>query len=130
MSVSSKLTKKFTSQADNFSITSRVRFLSTTSASIVYILYLRVFDRARLTSRDQARLESVIHSKSSKSLAPGSDVYIWKHGNNGLLSLDEEQWRKEIINAAARCAREGDPVQASISSHLLHTVAGKHIKLT
>ncbi|XP_050496495.1 cytoplasmic dynein 2 heavy chain 1 [Bombus huntii] len=78
----------------------------------------------RLTSRDQARLESVIHSKSSKSVAAGSDVYIWKHGNNGLLPLDEEQWRKEIINAAARCAREGDPVQASISSHLLHTVAG------
>lgn len=130
MSASSKLTKKFTLQADNFSITSRVRFLSTTSALIVYILYLRPIDRARLTSRDQARLESVIHSKSSKSVMSGSDVYIWKHGNNGLLPLDEEQWRKEIINAAARCAREGDPVQASISSHLLHTVAGKHIKLT
>lgn len=130
MSVSSKLTKKFTLQADNFSITNRVRFLSTTSALIVYILYLCLFDRARLTSRDQARLESAIHSKSSKSVAAGSDVYIWKHGNNGLLPLDEEQWRKEIINAAARCAREGDPVQASISSHLLHTVAGKHIKLT
>ena len=57
-------------------------------------------------------------------------MYTWKCGNNELLALDEDQWRKEIINAAARCAREGDPVHASISSHLLHTVAGKHIKLT
>ncbi|XP_017764042.1 PREDICTED: cytoplasmic dynein 2 heavy chain 1 [Eufriesea mexicana] len=78
----------------------------------------------RLTSRDQSRWETIILSKTTKSMMPGSDVYIWKRGNNGLLPLDEEQWRKEIINAAARCAREGDPVQASISSHLLHTVAG------
>ncbi|CAK9809936.1 Cytoplasmic dynein 2 heavy chain 1 [Anthophora quadrimaculata] len=78
----------------------------------------------RLTTKDQSRWESIILSKAGKSVTTGSDVYIWKRGNNGLLPLDEEQWRKEIINAAARCAREGDPVQASISSHLLHTVAG------
>ncbi|XP_029051229.2 cytoplasmic dynein 2 heavy chain 1 [Osmia bicornis bicornis] len=78
----------------------------------------------RLTSRDQSCWESVILSKTLKTLMPGSNVYIWKGGNNGLLPFDEEQWRKEIINAAARCAREGDPVQPSISSHLLHTVAG------
>ncbi|XP_076387639.1 dynein cytoplasmic heavy chain beethoven [Megachile rotundata] len=78
----------------------------------------------RLTSKDQSRWESIILSKTLKTLMPGSDVYIWKRGNNGLLPSDEEQWRNEIINAAARCAREGDPVQASISSHLLRTVAG------
>ncbi|XP_076748967.1 dynein cytoplasmic heavy chain beethoven [Xylocopa sonorina] len=78
----------------------------------------------RLTSKDQSRWESVILSKAIESTSSGNDVYIWKRGNNGLSPLDEEQWRKEVINAAARCAREGDPVQASISSHLLHTVAG------
>ncbi|XP_043507557.1 cytoplasmic dynein 2 heavy chain 1 [Frieseomelitta varia] len=78
----------------------------------------------RLTSKDQARWESIILSKTSTSVTVGGDVYTWKCGNNELLALDEEQWRKEIINAAARCAREGDPVHASISSHLLHTVAG------
>ncbi|XP_076621618.1 dynein cytoplasmic heavy chain beethoven [Colletes latitarsis] len=78
----------------------------------------------RLASRDQSRWESIILSKAPRTQIPGNDVYIWKLGNTGLLPLGEEQWTKEIINAAARCAREGDPVQASISSHLLRTVAG------
>ncbi|XP_017891098.1 cytoplasmic dynein 2 heavy chain 1 isoform X2 [Ceratina calcarata] len=78
----------------------------------------------RLTPREQSRWESMVLSKGGESTGSGSDVYVWKHGNNGLSPLDEEQWRKEMINAAARCAREGDPVQASISSHLLRAVAG------
>ncbi|KZC10148.1 Cytoplasmic dynein 2 heavy chain 1 [Dufourea novaeangliae] len=79
----------------------------------------------RLTSRDQSRWESTILSKAGAATETDvCDVYIWKHGNTGLSGLDEEQWRNEIINAAARCAREGDPVQASISSHLLRTMAG------
>lgn len=53
-----------------------------------------------------------------------NDLYVWKNVN-GLYPLSEEQWREEIINTAARCAREGQPVQASISSYLLETVAGK-----
>lgn len=88
------------------------------------------FRSVRLTSRDQSRWESTLLSKTSRPLTPASDVYIWKAGSNGLLPLGEEQWQKEVINAAARCAREGDPVQASISSHLLRTVAGKPFKLT
>nr|XP_033320776.1 cytoplasmic dynein 2 heavy chain 1 [Megalopta genalis] len=78
----------------------------------------------RLTSRDQSRWESMVQSKVAGPPMSVGDVYIWRRGNTGLSALDEEQWRKEIINAAARCAREGDPVQASISSHLLRTVAG------
>ncbi|XP_078051355.1 cytoplasmic dynein 2 heavy chain 1-like, partial [Augochlora pura] len=78
----------------------------------------------RLTSKDQSRWESIVQSKVAGPPMSAGDVYIWKRGNTGLSALDEEQWRKEIINAAARCAREGDPVQASISSHLLRTVAG------
>lgn len=85
----------------------------------------------RLISKDQSRWESIILSKSGNSVVTGNDVYIWKRGNNGLLPLDQDQWRNEIINAAARCAREGDPVHASISFHLLHTVASKQLsKLT
>ncbi|XP_031838829.2 dynein cytoplasmic heavy chain beethoven isoform X1 [Nomia melanderi] len=78
----------------------------------------------RLTLRDQSRWESIVLSKVAGPGTSANDVYIWKRGNTGLSALDEEQWRKEIINAAARCSREGDPVQASISFHLLRTVAG------
>ncbi|XP_076646917.1 dynein cytoplasmic heavy chain beethoven [Halictus rubicundus] len=78
----------------------------------------------RLTSGDQSRWETIVQSKVAGPSSMVGDVYIWKRGNTGLSALDEEQWRKETINAAARCAREGDPVQASISSHLLRTVAG------
>lgn len=54
-----------------------------------------------------------------------NDVYVWKSTNTGLYPLSKEQWREEIINATARCAREGQPVQVPISSYLLETIAGK-----
>lgn len=70
------------------------------------------------------RWESLLISKDSEVKDFNNDVYTWKSANIGLYPLSEEQWREEIINAAARCAREGQPVQASISSYLLETVAG------
>lgn len=63
-------------------------------------------------------------SKDSEVKDFNNDIYAWKSANTGLYPLSEEQWREEIINAAARCDREGQPVQASISSYLLEIVAG------
>lgn len=53
------------------------------------------------------------------------DVYVWKNTNIGLQSLSEDQWREEIINAIAKCAREEQPIQAPMSSYLLETTAGE-----
>lgn len=72
------------------------------------------------------RWESLLISKDSVKDF-NNDVYAWKSSNIGLYPLSEEQWREEIINAAARCAREGQPVQAAISSYLLETVAGVYL---
>ncbi|XP_071561821.1 cytoplasmic dynein 2 heavy chain 1 [Temnothorax nylanderi] len=80
--------------------------------------------RARLTPKTLTRWESLLISKDSEVKDFNNDVYAWKSANIGLYPLTEEQWREEVINAAARCAREGQPVQASISSYLLETVAG------
>ncbi|XP_018402903.1 PREDICTED: cytoplasmic dynein 2 heavy chain 1 [Cyphomyrmex costatus] len=80
--------------------------------------------RARLTPKALTRWESLLISKDSEVKDFNNDVYAWKSANIGLYPLSEEQWREEIINAAARCAREGQPVQASISSYLLEIIAG------
>ncbi|KMQ91499.1 cytoplasmic dynein 2 heavy chain 1-like protein [Lasius niger] len=79
---------------------------------------------ARLTPKALARWENLLISKDSEVKDFNNDVYVWKSANVGLYPLSEEQWREEIINAAARCAREGQPVQAPISSYLLETIAG------
>ncbi|KAL6266424.1 hypothetical protein P5V15_003274 [Pogonomyrmex californicus] len=79
--------------------------------------------RARLTSKALSRWESLIISKNSEITDFNNDVYVWKNANIGLHPLSEEQWREEINNTAARCAREGQPVQAPMSSYLLEIVA-------
>lgn len=53
-----------------------------------------------------------------------NDVFVWKIGNTELLPIVEEEWKNNIINAAAKCAREGEPIQATITSHLLQMIAG------
>ncbi|EFN76217.1 Cytoplasmic dynein 2 heavy chain 1 [Harpegnathos saltator] len=80
--------------------------------------------RARLTPKAQTRWESLLLSKESEVKDFTNDLYVWKNANVGLYPLSEEQWREEVINVAARCAREGQEVQAPVSSYLLETVAG------
>ncbi|KAL0104886.1 hypothetical protein PUN28_016497 [Cardiocondyla obscurior] len=80
--------------------------------------------RARLTSKALTQWESLLVSKDSEVKNFNNDIYAWKNANIELYPLSEEQWREEIINAAARCAREGQPLQAPISTYLLETVAG------
>ncbi|KAG7196419.1 hypothetical protein KM043_000149 [Ampulex compressa] len=53
-----------------------------------------------------------------------NDTYISKNGSVGLISLSKEQWKTEMINVAAKCNRDGEPVRAPISSYLLQLVAG------
>ncbi|XP_032668403.1 cytoplasmic dynein 2 heavy chain 1 [Odontomachus brunneus] len=79
--------------------------------------------RSGLTPNAQTRWESILLSKESEVKDFANDLYVWKNVN-GLYPLSEEQWREEIINTAARCTREGQPVQAPISTYLLETVAG------
>ena len=76
--------------------------------------------RPRLNAKDLQRWESVISRVPNKK---SSDVYVWK-GGIGLIPLELELWKKEMEGAAARCAREGEPLQAVISEHLLRTAAG------
>lgn len=71
------------------------------------------------------RWEHLLISKDSEVKDFNNDVYVWKSANTGLYPLSKEQWREEIINATAKCAREGQPVQVPISSYLLETIAGK-----
>lgn len=84
-----------------------------------------IFFISRLTPKALTRWESLLLSKDSEAKDFNNDVYVWKSANVGLYPLSEEHWREEIINAAARCAREGQPVEAPISSYLLETAAGK-----
>ncbi|XP_029665147.1 cytoplasmic dynein 2 heavy chain 1 [Formica exsecta] len=79
---------------------------------------------ARLTPEALTRWERLLISKDSEVKNFNNDVYVWKSANTGLYPLSKEEWREEIINAAARCAREGQPVQVPISSYLLETIAG------
>lgn len=92
--------------------------------SLQIIVPLYCIYQSRLTPKVLTRWESLLISKDSEVKDFNNDVYAWKSANIELYPLSEEQWREEIINAAARCAREGQPVQASISSYLLETVAG------
>ncbi|XP_020293197.1 cytoplasmic dynein 2 heavy chain 1 [Pseudomyrmex gracilis] len=80
--------------------------------------------RARLTPKSLKRWESLLLSKQFDVKDFDDDTYVWKDANIGLYPLSKEQWREEIITTAARCAREGQPIQTSISSYLLETVAG------
>ncbi|XP_023289902.1 cytoplasmic dynein 2 heavy chain 1 [Orussus abietinus] len=79
---------------------------------------------SRFTGKDRSKWESRIASKSPGVKYSGDDVYVSKGGGAGLIPLSAEEWKLQIENAVARCAREGDPVEASISPHLLQTVAG------
>lgn len=73
----------------------------------------------KLKAVDLQKWEMIIISRvANKNL---DDVYVWK--GVGLLPMEKENWKKEIEATAARCAREGDPVQTVISSHLLEMTA-------
>ncbi|XP_024946848.1 cytoplasmic dynein 2 heavy chain 1 isoform X2 [Cephus cinctus] len=80
--------------------------------------------QCRLTIKEQSHWESIIASRAPGGKTSGDDIYAWKGGAAGLLPFGEEQWRKEVENAVAKCAREGEPIQASMSPHLLQIVAG------
>jgi len=84
---------------------------------------------SRLTPKTLTRWESLLTSKDSEIKDFNNDVYVWKDANIGLYPVSEEQWREEIINTIAKCTREGQPIQAPISSYLLETVAGKWLSL-
>lgn len=77
----------------------------------------------RLNANDLKSWESVITSRVP-SIKNTDDVYVWRGGSVGLTPLEQEIWKKEIEAASARCAREGEPLQAAISSHLLQIAAG------
>lgn len=55
-----------------------------------------------------------------------NDVYVWRNGNSELLPIVEEEWKSNIINAAVKCAREGEPIHATIISNLLQTTASNN----
>lgn len=80
----------------------------------------------RLTSKDQSHWTSTVLSRIPELKDSPDDVYIWKGGHEKLSPFALEDWRIEVENAALRRAREGEPVQASISPHLLKTVSGNH----
>ncbi|XP_051159645.1 cytoplasmic dynein 2 heavy chain 1 [Leptopilina boulardi] len=87
-----------------------------------YLIYSgRQLFRPKLKAIDLQKWEMIITSRvpNDKGL---DDVFVWK--GVGLSPMEKESWRKEIEGAAAKCAREGDPLQAVISSHLLQTTAG------
>ncbi|XP_043268031.1 cytoplasmic dynein 2 heavy chain 1 [Venturia canescens] len=78
----------------------------------------------RLVPKDQSRWVSSMFSRIPELKDTTNDVYVWKGGHIGLTPYGEDDWKSEIENAASRCAREGDPVQAKITPHLMKTVSG------
>lgn len=50
-------------------------------------------------------------------------VYAWKGGSLGLIAFTADEWTAEVRGAALRCDREGDPITAYITPHLLQCVA-------
>lgn len=77
--------------------------------------------RPKLKPIDVEKWEMIVTSRvpNDRSL---DDVFVWK-GGSGLLPMERESWKNEIEGAAAKCAREGDPLHAVISSHLLQMTA-------
>lgn len=76
----------------------------------------------RLRSKDRYQWETLITARVPAN--PSKDEeYIWKDGPHFLLQ-GVEQWKSEVHNAVSRLAREGEPIETLISSHLLHTAAG------
>lgn len=41
-----------------------------------------------------------------------------------LIPIADEDWRRDIEANALKCAREGDPVDATITTELLRKIAG------
>ena len=90
-----------------------------------YLIYTgRQLFTPRLNAKCLQRWESIIASRVPNFKSPDDDVYIWKGGSVGLVPLEKELWKKDIEGASAKCTRDGDPVQAIITSHLLQTAAG------
>ncbi|XP_046488904.1 cytoplasmic dynein 2 heavy chain 1 [Neodiprion pinetum] len=81
---------------------------------------------ARLTQRERSRWESSVLSRFPDTKGAGDDIYAWKGDGDGagLIPFALEQWREEVANAAVRCAREGQPVEAEMTSQFLQLVAG------
>ncbi|KAL2712648.1 cytoplasmic dynein 2 heavy chain 1 [Vespula squamosa] len=78
----------------------------------------------KLTSKARVNWDSILSAKMVEVKNTINDVFVWKFGNTELLPIVEEEWKNNIINAAGKCAREGEPIQATITSHLLQMIAG------
>ncbi|KAF7378965.1 hypothetical protein HZH66_015199 [Vespula vulgaris] len=78
----------------------------------------------KLTAKARVNWDSILSAKMIEVKNTINDVFVWKIGNTELLPIVEEEWKNNIINAAAKCAREGEPIQATITSHLLQMIAG------
>ncbi|XP_047369553.1 cytoplasmic dynein 2 heavy chain 1 isoform X1 [Vespa velutina] len=79
----------------------------------------------KLSAKARVNWDSVLSAKMAEvKNTTINDVYVWKVGNTELLPIVEEDWKNNIINVAAKCAREGEPIQATITSYLLQMIAG------
>ncbi|KAI4495703.1 hypothetical protein M0802_008538 [Mischocyttarus mexicanus] len=78
----------------------------------------------KLTGKARVNWDSILSAQIVNFKNTLNDVFVWKTGDNELLPIVEEEWKNNIVNVAARCAREGEPIQATITSHLLQMVAG------
>ncbi|XP_014611048.1 PREDICTED: cytoplasmic dynein 2 heavy chain 1 [Polistes canadensis] len=78
----------------------------------------------KLTAEARVNWDSILSAQFVNPKNSINDVFVWKIGNTELLPIVEEEWKDNIVNVAARCAREGEPIHATITSHLLQMVAG------
>lgn len=81
-----------------------------------------IYRSYRLSEKSLSTWETILTSKVPKSKSHGTDVFVGKTNDLGLMPISEEQWKIEITHAGTKCAREGEPIQGPISEHLLRTV--------
>ena len=80
----------------------------------------------RMTSKNQTRWISTMVSRIPELKDFDDGVYVWKGGNARLEFYIADDWRIEVENAVSRCEREGEPVQATVSTYLLKIVSGNY----
>ncbi|KAK0158915.1 hypothetical protein PV328_009853 [Microctonus aethiopoides] len=78
----------------------------------------------RLSSKDQNRWRSTFIARLLQSENNSNDIYVWHNGNSTLIPIADTNWSVEIESTASKCAREGEPIEATITSHLLSVAAG------
>lgn len=82
------------------------------------------YNSLRLLSKDQNRWRSTFIARLPQSEKYSNDIYVWHSGNSTLIPIADTNWSTEIESTASKCAREGEPIEATITSHLLSVAAG------